>query len=263
MRKFGRILAMKWSENLQYRGDILLWTIADALVPLVALAIWYTVAQAGSPEIPPREIFTYYIFITFVRAVTIAWGGYFLATDILRGDLVKYLIRPLSVFWIHAAENVTVKAFRLALPLPLLLIALWRWPDFFSPAIYEPRHVVLFLVSTLLAAILAFTFDMATATIAFWLEDVVQIRDYQLMLYEISSGTLIPLLFLPPLIQSVFSFLPFQYMLATPVEILLGKITLVAAWEQMGIQVLWIIGSAVALTILWRRGLKVYAVPGQ
>ena len=263
MHKILRILAIKWSENLQYRGDIILWTIADALVPIIALAIWYSVAQSGNQAFPAQEVFTYYIFLTIVRATAVAWGGYFLSTEILKGDIVRYLIRPLSPFIIHAADNIAVKAFRLIIPISLLAVSLWQWPHLFWPTIYQPYYIVFFLLSVFLATILNFVFDMVTAMLAFWLEDVLQIREYQNMLYEIASGTLIPLAFLPSTIRNIFEFLPFRYMLSTPVEILLGRISGIDIWYQLGIQLLWIIASAITVSFLWKKGLKIYAIPGQ
>jgi len=263
MHKILRVLGLKWSENLEYRGDIILWTIADALVPIVALTIWYTVSLSSKQGFPPQEILTYYIFAIFVRAITTAWGGYFLAGEILKGEIVKYLVRPLSVFWIHAAENITVKVLRLILPLVVLGLILWLKPHFFWPTVYDPRTIAFFAISTILAAILLFIFDMVSAMLAFWLEDVMQIREYQSMLYEIASGTLIPLAFLPHFAQKLFNFLPFKYTLSTPLEILLGRLSPFEIWQQLGIQLIWITVCTTAITVLWKKGLKIYAVPGQ
>lgn len=256
---------MKWSETLQYRSDIVMWTIADALVPVIALAVWYTVATSNTSAhgFTPRDTLTYYILVIFTRIITGAWSGYFLSGEILKGELVRYLVRPLAVVWVHIAENISTKLLRLFIPLPIFLFALWQWPQFFSPALYDVSHLAPFLLSTAIAAVLVFCVDLAFGMLAFWLEDAMQLREYEALLYEIASGTLIPLAFLPPLAQSVFSWLPFPSMLNTPVSILLGQVVGIAMWKLIAVQIAWVAITIILLLVLWRRGLKVYAVPGQ
>jgi ABC-type uncharacterized transport system permease subunit len=49
LKKIGRIFAMHWAENIQYRTDMIMWTLAGAITPLISLAIWrreeFTVAE--------------------------------------------------------------------------------------------------------------------------------------------------------------------------------------------------------------------------
>lgn len=263
MRKIARLFALEWSRLLQYRADLFMWMAAESAIPLVSLAIWYTIAQTKNAPLSAVDTLTYYLIIMFVIIVTNAWAGWFLARSILNGDIVQYLVRPISPFWPHIANNILEKIIKLLIPLPVLLLVLWQFPRFFSPAIYEPRHIVLFAISVALAAVLSFMIELNFGVIAFWLEDIVQIRRYKDIIQEATSGVLIPLAFLPPTLHQIFSVLPFRYIFSAPAEILLGQAEHAAAWRLLGIQGLWVAGLVIILVILWRRGLKIYAVPGQ
>ena len=152
---------------------------------------------------------------------------------------------------------------KLLIPLPILLLVIARFPQFFSPAIFEPRHLVLFLISLLLAALLAFVLDMHFGVLAFWLADATQLRRYKDILQQATSGILIPLAFLPATIKPIFAALPFRYIISAPAEILLGQAEGTAALHLLLIQATWTGVLLLTLTLLWRRGLKIYAVPGQ
>ena len=262
-RALQRLFVMSAGVNLTYRFDIFIWTLAEAAVPLVTLGIWYTVSRQGVLSISPQETITYFIFIMFARSATNTWVGFFLSREILSGELARFLVRPLSVFWEHMADNLTVKVFRLGIPALILLVLLVIRPVWLAPAVYEPVHLVLFVVSLLLGMILAFTFDAIFALFAFWLEDANQILRFQHMLWQIATGILIPYAVMPPFLFLTLRWLPFRYMVSVPVELLLGQIPAHAAPAFMGGQIGWIAISATLVWWLWQRGLQRYAVPGQ
>lgn len=263
LRAISRLFAMEWSRIIQYRADAFLWTLAEASVPLISLAIWYTVAQTSSQGPTPTEVFTYYILVMFIKIITEAWVGAFLAGEILNGEIVQDLVRPIAVVWKHLANNLLEKLFKLLLPLPALLLVLMGFPQAFSAAIYNPIHISLFAVSLTLAVALAFVTDMTIGILAFWLEDAFQIRRYKVMLESVASGVLIPFSFMPPLASTLFGFLPFRYIVAAPAEIILGQAEGQNALMLLGLQALWIAGLIAVMRILWLQGLKRYAVPGQ
>ena len=258
-----RLFGMQWSTALQYRSDALLWMAAEALIPIVAMAIWYTVAQEGTRGVSPQDVVTYYVVIIFVKLATDAWNGAFLARDILDGTVVKDLIRPLPVFWNHVAANLSEKALKLFIPLMLFAGVLLLAPTTFSPALYEPRHMFLFSVSLFLAMVLAFSVEHVIGMIAFWLEDVHQIRRYKVMLESIATGILIPFAFMSELAVRIFSFLPFRYIISAPAEILTGQTVGLAASGLLMVQGVWVVASIGLALFVWHRGLARYAIPGQ
>lgn len=264
MHKLLRLLHMEWSANLQYRTDILLWTISETMTPLIALAIWYAVATYSTKAVVSQgDILTYYLLVFFTFVLTNVWNGFFFSREILNGEISNYLLRPISVFWHHFLQNVGEKVIKLIIPIPLFIFFALLAPHLLSPAIYEPRNIGFFIISIILALVLHFYIDMSLGALAFWLEDAFELRRYKDLLHDFSSGVMIPFALMPPALAAVLGWLPFRYIVAAPVELLMGKMTLAGAAQVFLIQLAWIGGAVVLVTILWRKGLKRYAVPGR
>jgi len=263
LRKLLRLTSMHWSEALQYRADMLLWMLTETATPLISLAVWYTVAKNASSGPSPKETFTYYILVMLVVAITSAWGGFFLSMQILNGNIVQKLIKPISPFWGFIINNLTEKGVKLILPIPLFLTALWTFPQSFTDSMYQPSLWLFFLLSLMLAATLAFMIDIIFGLLAFWMEDAVQLRWYKDTLQMITSGILIPIAVMPAGIQSVVNKLPFRSIISTPVEIMLGRLNNEALQSALTTQLVWVVICGVIVTVMWKRGLKIYAPPGQ
>lgn len=263
LRKTWRITAATWSFNLAYRGDVILWTIADAITPLIALGVWYTVSVQGQTSLTPRDTLTYYILTMLVLTSTNAWIGYYLTQEILYGSLARKLIRPIGIFWEYIADNLVVKTTRLAIPLGVFIIVASTHPNIFSPSIYNGTRIVLAIISIIFGAAIAFLADSVLASLAFWVEDVEQILGYHHLLYSFTSGIIIPFAFLPSTIKAVFSLLPYRYIISAPVEILVTSAQGTQPLTLIAIQLIWIATLVVVLRVVWFKGLKIYAIPGQ
>lgn len=255
---------MEWSRLLQYRFDLFLWTLGDLLTPLISLAIWYNVALAGNGGLTSQETITYYIFASFVLIATGAWGGFFLSNQILNGELVLFLVRPFSVFLYYAINNIVEKSLKLLLPTALLIFSLAVWPEFFDTSFLQaPVRWLFFGVAIILGAIIYFILDIAFGLLAFWLEDANQIRAYIYLAHSIASGLFVPIAFMPASLQQIINYLPFRYIISFPLEILLGKTQGAGMAQFFGLQFLWIAVFVICAVILWSKGLKRYAIPGQ
>lgn len=254
---------MEWSTTIQYRLDLLMWMMADLATPILSLAIWYSVSQSSTSALTSQEVLSYYILVMLVSTFTMTWRGFIRSWDILNGDIVKHLIRPVGVFWHDIMNTLAENSFKLILPISLFLIGFIAFPQLFIPAVYNWHYWLPFTASLLLAMVLAFWFDLLFGFLAFWFEDAFQIMSLKHALEFLASGVLIPFAFMPNWMQTIFSFLPFRYIISSPVEILLGRITGSDIFFVLATQVAWIGLSLILTKALWVRGLKRYAIPGQ
>lgn len=256
-------MANAWALNVAYRGDVIIWTLVDAISPIISLAVWYTVSLQGNTSLNPRDTITYYILTILALTATNSWLGYFLTQEILDGRLVRSLVRPLSTFWEHAADNIVTKLIRMPIPVLTIIVIAHVFPNFFSPSLYEGPRIVLGIVSIILGATIAFLADAILASLSFWIEDVHQIIGYHHLLYSFASGIIIPFALMPALAQKLFSVLPYRYIVSAPVEILVSSAQSSNTFTLLATQVAWTVVLAVALRLIWKSGLKVYAIPGQ
>lgn len=267
MRKFFkkilRLFAMEWSRVLEYRVDIIAWSLAEASIPLVSLALWYNVSLQSSSGLSPRDTLTYFLLVIFIKIFTDAWNGFFISWKILHGDIIKYLIRPIPMIWNDLVNNIVEKSLKLLIPLPVLLVLIIIFPHVFSPQIFIWSHWLLFVPSLLLAISLSFTLETCFGFLAFWLEEAQQIRAFKSILEIVASGIFIPFAVMPPTVKTVLSFLPFRYIVSAPAEILLGQASLIQSTQLLLNQLVWIFLLVILSHTLWQRGLQRYAVPGQ
>ena len=263
LAKYARMLSLQWSVVLQYRTDAFLWLAAETAVPLIALAIWYAVAASAEQALSTSDVLFYYVAVIFIKLATDAWNGAFLARDILNGEIVKDLIRPLPVHWRFVSENIAEKVFTITVPALVFTLLFILFPAAFMQVEIQPTNALVFFCSLALAFVLSFVIDHIIGTFAFWLEDAHQIRRYKIMLESIATGILIPFAFMPPALATALSFLPFRYIVSAPAEILTGQPVGLSISTLLLIQLVWVTAATSLLVVLWHRGLKRYAIPGQ
>jgi ABC-2 type transport system permease protein len=262
LRQVQRIFIISWSYLLQYRADVVMWSLFSIITPLLSLVIWQAALAAANPE-RLVELRTYYLLAILVELMTRSWRGYYLVEQILNGSVIKYLLRPRILLLEFVANNLCTKAMQLLIPLPLFILALIFSPQWFSPAIYQSSHLLLFTGSVILAAGLGFAFNISLGLLAFWIEEASELHSYSFLLRELTSGLLIPLYLMPEWARSLANALPFRYIISAPLEIILGQVDLAGALQLLLYQALWLIAFVFIMRTLWLRGLKTYAVPSQ
>lgn len=263
VKKIFRLAVINWSITLQYRADMILWLLADAATPLVSMALWYAVAKNSHQGLSPQETLNYYILTILVIIATNSWSGFFIAQEILNGTIVQRLIKPISAFWGLLMNNLSEKTFRFLLPLPLFLFSLVLFPNFFVSTLHQWQPWLLFIPSIIMAMCLSFFIDMIFGLMAFWLDDAFNMRWFKDTLQMITSGILIPIAVMPHQVQKIVNILPFRNIITTPVEVLLGRISGTVLTQTLTVQLAWTISTGIIMAIMWKRGLKRYAPPGQ
>ena len=76
------------------------------------------------------------------------------------------------------------------------------------------------------------------------------------------SGRLVPMPLMPLWVQQIACFLPFQWTFFFPIEALVGNLPPQQLLTGLGMQLLWILIGLVAVSILWRSGIKRYSAVG-
>jgi ABC-2 type transport system permease protein len=71
-----------------------------------------------------------------------------------------------------------------------------------------------------------------------------------------------PLTLFPAPVQALAAALPFRWMLAFPVELLLGRLSPADAAIGLAVQASWLAGSLALLGVFWRTGLRKYTAVG-
>lgn len=260
LRKARTLLAVAWSEALEYRAEMLIWSVY-AFVPLILLAAWLAVGQGqavGAYE--PADFVAYFLFAVFLRSVTAVWIQWEFSYEVRTGQLNAHLLRPLHPVWPHLAIHLADRLFRSPITLAIVTIGFLLHPQAWERVATD--RLPLFLLQAVLAFLLVFTLYLIVAYLAFWTTQATAVGDVLFAMKLLLGGFIAPLDLLPGPLRDLAAYLPFQYMGFTALNTVLGRGTLGEAWMAIAAAAIWTLVFLAAGLLVWRRGLRVYGAVG-
>ena len=260
VRALPTMLRVGLAEAVAYRAELLVWLLSTNM-PLVMLALWSAVArEAPVGRFGQDDFVAYYLATLVVRLMTGAWIIWEVTFEIRQGTLAFRLMRPVHPLVAYAAENVSAMPVRLAISLPVaagLLIMLGR-----ERLTGDPLLLAIFPLALFGAWLITFLAMSVVGALAFYVDSAASLFEIWMGLFGVFSGYLVPLELFPSWVGTAARLLPFRYMLAFPVETIIGMLPRERALLELGVQ--W--GFVGVLGLLawatWRRGLKRFAAFG-
>jgi ABC-2 type transport system permease protein len=258
IQQFKTTLAMMF----QYRASLVIWMIGQVLEPLIYLIVWSIVSSTSGGSVgsyTTSEFAAYFIVLMLVNQFTYTWIMHEFEYRVRQGALSFALLRPVHPIHSDIADNVSSKL--ITLPV-MIIIAAGLGVVFHASLSPAPWAIALFIPALLLAFFVRFFLEWTLALAAFWITRVGAINQTYFVLMLFLSGQLAPLTLLPHPIQVVAAILPFRWMIGFPVELLLGRLTLVETLTGLGIQAAWLLAGFILLRIVWRVGTRIYSAVG-
>jgi len=260
LRAYPTLLRVGFAEVVAYRAEFLVWILTTNM-PFVMLAIWHAVAVDGPlGRFDQSRFVAYYLGAWVVRLLTSTWVVWEMSMDIRNGSLAPRLLRPLHTLFSYSAQHLAAVPMRLLVVSPVIILMIATAPEHL--ALGDPRLLAVFLLSLVGAWFLIFFTMVLMGSLAFFLESSLGIFELWLGVHAIFSGYLVPLERLPGWVGRLAVYLPFRSMLAFPVETLVGLDPWPHALRDLGVQLLWALGTALAALAVWRRGVRRYVAFG-
>lgn len=262
IRTYRQLLVANFAQAAQYRVQFVLWMLFSVIRPTIFLAAWVAVANAAGGSVggfTATDFAAYYIALTLVSQLTMAWNSHEFEFEIRQGRLSPKLLRPLHPLHYAIVENIVFKATTFP---PLLLILAVLALTFNVRFDTQPWQLMLFVPCVVLGAALYFMVNWLTASAAFWLQRVQTVNTLVMRTAFIFSGQIAPIALMPVALQAVCYVLPFYYTLGAPAELLRGGVTVERALTLMAIQVVWLAVATFLFTIVWRAGLRQFSAVG-
>ncbi|MFN4032826.1 MAG: ABC transporter permease [Fimbriimonadales bacterium] len=262
LTKAFALLKIYIADSLAYRASAVIWMLTDVVHCLVMPLVWLS-AYNGREAIagyPPGEMVTYYVMIAFTTSFIVSHIMWELSMEIKEGVLSQWLLRPVPMLWRLIAQNLSWRAMRMALFVPVAGLALWYYSRFTTLSPLSLGWA--FWLSVLLGHLVSFFTAYALAALAFWLQETQSVFSLYYAPMLLLSGWVAPLALMPSGLQGAALVLPFRYTTAVPVEIAIGKLQGEAMWEAIGLQLLWVLAGLAAAQVLWRKGLRQYTGVG-
>jgi ABC-2 type transport system permease protein len=263
LRIYRRFWQVNWAEQWQYRANLLMYLLYWLVSPVVYLAVWTTIAnsQGSVNGLTANDFTTYYLTLLIVDQLTSEITIHLLAYKIQDGTLSGELLRPVHPILTNTLmNNLAFKAliFAVFIPVWLVLCTLFR-PDYSAVTL---QNIVLAIPAIILGFCINFFLGSTITSLAFWTTRVYSISEFFMALSSLMSGQFVPLVLMPPFIQAIASYLPYQFMIYFPVEIILGNVPPEVYLEKLVFGFAWLVVIYLLFRWTWREGVKRFSAVG-
>ncbi|WP_242393583.1 ABC transporter permease [Anaeromyxobacter oryzisoli] len=260
LKALPTLLEVGFAEAVAYRAEFLVWLLSTNM-PLVMLALWTAVARdAPVGRFGQRDFVAYFLAALVVRMMTGAWVIWELNFEIREGTLALRLLRPIHPLVAYAAENLAALPLRALVTLPVAVGALLVVGR--ERVTHDPLLLALFPVTVAGAWLITFLAMAIIGSLAFRLEQAGSVFEVWLGLFGVFSGYLVPLELFPRWVETLARALPFRYMLAFPVELVIGMTPRARALAELGIQWGFVALLGLGASAAWRLGLRRFSAVG-
>ena len=263
LRIYQRLWQVNWAEQWQYRANLVMYLLFWLVSPIVYLAVWTTIArsQGSVSGLTPNDFVTYYMTLLIVDQLTSEITIHIFAYKIQDGTLSGELIRPIHPMLTNTlVNNIAFKALTMLALIPVWAVLWFLFqPDFAS---VTWQGVLLALPAVMIGFTINFLLGASLTCVAFWTTRVWALVEFYWALIVLFSGQFVPLQLMPPVIQGIARYLPFQLFKYFPIQLVLGRISPAEIVFGYGMGIFWFVVALFLFRWAWRNGLKQFSAVG-
>lgn len=250
-------------SNLEYRLNyfvdaVLQPTLTTGIEMLLWFAVFTGAATASIAGFTQDYYLSYALWGAFFARICTSWMYESrMIQEIDSGSVNSLLTRPMSFYEYYFSQLMGYKFITtlVSMTVPVLVIALFDLPTQFSrlPLAFALEFYYLILVHSI---------SFVVAASAFYLNKSHALTGAKNLALWFFTGELFPLDLMPEPFRSTIIAMPFSAGVYVPVGYLTGRLEIGAVWNSfLSVTVGIIIVNAIG-TLLWKKGLKVYAGTG-
>ncbi len=228
----------------------------------VAFFLWKAVFLARGTDTLQGFTFAglmlYSLLVPLVERSVMAPDMMGIAGEIYDGGLSRYLLYPLAYFQVKYASSLAQSTLYQGQTAVILAV----YAAVFGSSGITPVSLMMGLTAIAFAGWLGFWLLANLEMLAFWADNVWSLAVMNRMAGWLLGGGMIPLAFFPAWARSALEWLPYIRLLSFPIRCLLGQV----GWSEwlfgLVMTVAWSLVFAGTASLLWRKGLRVYAGVG-
>lgn len=236
--------------------------IGAVLEPVIFLVVWSTVAETKGGEVggyTPEEFAAYYIVLMAINHLTFSWIMHTFQYRVQYGNLSHELLRPVHPIHVDISDNIAFKVIQMTMMVPAVILLILVFDPVFELEFWRVLAVIPVIA---LAALVRFLLEWTLALAAFWTTRITAINQAYFVVLMFLSGRLAPLALLPDWLQSLAISLPFYYIVAFPVELLLGQTAPEDIPSSILVLFFWLLCALALMSLLWKVAIKRYSAVG-
>ena len=266
LKKYIAIAKISWMDSFVYRLNFIMWRVRSVLQLLAVYFLWVAIFKRGGTAFGYDQpmILTYILGTSILRSFVLGSRSVDAASEIAKGDLNNYLVKPVNYFANWLSRDLADKALNLIFVIGELIVLFYL----LKPTVFiqnQPMQVLAFTIAGILAMLIYFFLSFLVSSVTFWYVEYSgwPLRFLSMVIIEFFSGGLFPLDILPPAAYNVVRLLPPAYLLFYPMQIYLGRLNAQQTAGTLAIMVVWVLILAELSQFVWRKGLKVYGAYGR
>ncbi|MFH1896620.1 MAG: ABC-2 family transporter protein [bacterium] len=264
MKKYLEFFKASFKWSFENRLATLIWVFMGAFPVVLMIIIWQSLYRQGGAlgGFSLSSLVTYYFLVGLVNNFTLTFRSDEVPRRIKDGDLAIDLLRPYSFIKQQMADELGYKVLSLFVVFPsyALLFLLVGSQISIDASL---QNIVLFLLIVVLSFFLTFMFEFALCMVAFFTETAWWIFHIRMVTMFVFGGISFPLTFYPEKIQKILQFLPYQYFVFFPTQVLQGSYTPAIYWRSVGAMLFWIVILWFVYRKLWQKGSKSFSAVGR
>lgn len=170
--------------------------------------------------------------------------------SIVTGQVSYEFIRPVNIYWLWYSKLFAKKIAGTALRFfPVILIALLLPFQYSLKGPASGMAFLLFIVTLFFGVLLSIAIGMLIYSLMFYTTSSKGIFSVYAVTAEFFAGAIIPIPFMPEILQKICFALPFRYVIDLPYRLYCGNISVTEGIQSALIQLVWIV-AIIALGLL-------------
>lgn len=263
MKKYTAIFLISLKNSLNYRAELMMWSVIDAMPLLGNLVLWSMVyaSQDTISGFTKATMISYYLIGYIFQQMT---GSHFedhYVKEILTGNINGWLFKPLSLKKSMVVEEVSWRVTGSIITLAPIIVLAWVIGVKIFSQISLSSGLIL-LVMLVMGYFVDAIFSLAIIAIGFVFEEARSLMHLKWMFSWLFSGSMIPFELMPEWLEKLSKLLPFQARYYLPTNFYLGQMSNSQTQQSLIVMGIWAIILYGWIKWLWARNLKKFTAVG-
>ena len=266
MKTYITIFKLKFMNNIQYRAAAIAGISTQFFFGIVYIMVYLAFYKSSPSSAPMKwEELVSYLWLNqaFFALVFIWQKDKDLLGMIKNGNISYELCRPINFYkkWFATIYGTKISSVTLRF-IPIILIGvLLPYPYNLNPPA-SIISLIIFILSLTISSLLVTSIVLLIHIITIYTIDEKGIMNMLMVIIEILSGEVIPLVFFPQTLKTIAYALPFRYIVDLPFRIYSGNIPVTSAIPDIIGSIIWLFIITIIGYILSKNATKKAVIQG-
>lgn len=266
MSQYLSYFKLRFIVGLQYRSAAIAGICTQFFFGFVFIMVYLAFYESNTASVPMQlEQLISYLWLgqAFYSLTYVYHREKDIIQMIKNGDVAYELCRPgnLYIKWFFKIYATKLASVLLKFA-PIIIIGFILPKPFNLLMPVSTEAFIYFILTLIIGSILICSIVTLTHVLTFYTIDSEGVLNAFRVISELFAGLIVPIPFLPKLLQIISKFLPFQYMSDIPFRIYVGNVGTNGVGNILLIQIFWIIVTILIGILLAKKALKKVIVQG-